>query len=340
MVAELPGSKLMVVYQKYEAGAESGHDFGRSRIWSRISHDAGATWVEPRMLVDVAPGDVNVMHPVILRLPSGELLFGCTSTHSGKSSTTMRLFRSSDDGKTFREDRPIWTRSHGWWGQGGGVSLLRLQSGRLLFPFQTVPPEPVKRPVTGEWTGCFWSDDSGRSWHMTKEKVELPGRGAMEPTVAELEDGELVMVLRTTLGGPYLSRSRDAGESWSDPQPTGLKSGDSCPLLRRIPGTNVLLLLWNNTPYISEGHHHFGERTPLTAAVSSDSGRTWRVVGDLAMDPNSEYTNIGCTFTAEGRAIITYMAGKPAWTRRDLSLWCASVEKEWFLGPTVAQEKP
>jgi hypothetical protein len=50
------------------------------------------------------------------------------------------------------------------------------------------------------------------------------------------------MSLRTQLGGPYLCRSRDAGESWSTPQPSGLEGPESCTCLRRIPDTDALLL--------------------------------------------------------------------------------------------------
>ena len=37
--------------------------------------------------------------------------------------------------------------------------------------------------------------------------------GAMEPSVAELPDGPLVVSLRTQLGGSYVSRATDAGET-------------------------------------------------------------------------------------------------------------------------------
>lgn len=94
------------------------------------------------------------------------------------------------------------------------------------------------------------SDDWARTWRRTAAKIALPKRGAMEPSVAELESGELVMSLRTQLGGPYLSRSTDGGETWSEAVPSGLESGESCTSLRRIPGTNALLLLWNHSKYV------------------------------------------------------------------------------------------
>jgi sialidase-1 len=93
--------------------------------------------------------------------------------------------------------------------------------------------------------------------------------------------------------------------------------------------------LWNHSKYIAQGHHHFGERTPLTAAISSDAGKSWRIAGDLAAGPNDEYTNLGCTFTSDGKAIITYLFGSPAWNRTNLSLRAMVVDKAWFSKPST-----
>jgi len=327
-VAELPGGKLLLAYMKYAPNKEGASDFGQCCIWSCISIDNGRTWIEPRKLVDVAPGDLNVQAPALLRLPSEELLMICLRAHRTTgvmgASSTMCLFRSRDNGQSFQEEPPIWERSKGQWLQGGANSLVLLKSGRILLPFHggTGSQGAQKNAV-----GCFVSDDSGRTWRRTAAKIELPRRGAMEPSVAELEDGELVMSLRTQLGGPYLCRSRDAGETWSAPQPSGLEGPESCTCLRRIPGTNDLLLLWNHSRYMPKGDH-FGKRTPLTAAVSSDGGRTWRIVGDLAADPDASYSDLGCTFSSKAEAIITYRYGKPAW--QNLSLHALIVPKSWF----------
>lgn len=334
-VVELPDRKLWVVYHKYEAGKNAGRDHGLCRVWSRTSHDGGRTWIEPRLLVDVAPGDMNVQAPAALRLPSGDLIMICLRAHGNGSSSSMCLFRSRDDGKSFIEEAPVWRQSQGQWLQGGASSLVLLESGRILLPFHGGTGNQWKQRNS---IGCFVSDDFGRVWSRARASIELPKRGAMEASVAELADGELVMSIRTQLGGPYLSRSRDGGETWTEAKPSGLEGSESCTCLRRIPGTDTLLLLWNNSEYIPT-HHHFGERTPLTAAVSSDAGKTWRIVGDIAAGPRDEYTNLDCTFTTTGRAVVTYMFGTPAWNRNQLSLRAAVIEPEWFKVRTAPAAK-
>jgi sialidase-1 len=334
-VAERADGTLMVVYQKYEPSKRAGDDLAKCRIWSKTSKDGGLHWGEGRMLVDIAPGDLNVGIPALLRTASGDLLLICLRVHSG-SSTTECLFHSRDGGRTFVEEPPVWKHSEGAWLQGGAGSLVELQSGRLLLPTHGGSGEKSGQNNSA-W--CFLSDDQGKSWHRSRTRVELPKRGAMEASVSQLADGTLVMSLRTQLGGPYISRSSDQGDTWSEARPSGLESGESCTCLRRIPGTDNLVLFWNNSKYIAKGHHHYGERTPLTAAVSRDGGKTWRVVGNLADDPQAEYTNLGCTFTREAKAVVTYMAGKPAWNRDHISLEAAIVDAVWLKGEDKANRR-
>ena len=323
-MVELANGRILIVYQKYEPRRLAGHDGGFCRIWSKTSRDNGRSWGDPKMLVDVAPGDVNVMDPMLLRLSSGDLLLACHRNHPPHGvRVTEVLFRSTDEGKTFVEEAPIWQRPASY--RVAMPQFNQLRSGRILLAFAgRSGPRSENFAV---W--CVFSDDDAKTWTESTGIVRLPKRGAMEPSVAELEDGTLVMSIRTQLGGPYLARSTDGGQTWSQPTFSGLEGCESNTCLRRIPGTDNLLLLFNNSRY-TPGHHHYGERTPLTAAVSRDSGRTWQIVGNLASDPQAEYTNLNCLFTSEGKAIITYMFAKPAYNRSRIDLRAAVMDTSWF----------
>ena len=324
-VAELSDRRLMVVYHKYEQGKHSGQDHGMCRIWSKVSTDGGRNWQQPRMLVDAAKGDLNVQAPALLRLKSGPLLLICLRAHQGGGSSTMCLFSSNDEGGRFTSLAPIWKRSKGQLLQGGTSNLVELKSGRLLLPFHGGSGVQYKQKNSA-W--CFASDDKGKTWQRSTT-IDLPRRGAMEPSVAELADGTLLMSLRTQLGGPYLSRSTDGGKTWSEPVFSGLESSESGTCLRRIPGTKDVVLFWNHSNY-NEEHHHFGERTPLSAAISSDNGQSWQIIGTIADDPEVEYTNLDCTFTSESGAVLTYMYAKPAWNRNQIHLKSALIPRTWF----------
>lgn len=117
------------------------------------------------------------------------------------------------------------------------------------------------------------------------------------------------MIMRNQLGTISHSFSEDGGDSWSAPRPLGdLQSPEAPATLRRIPATGQLLLIWNNT-YVP-GAGHGGKRTPLTAAISSDEGETWRIVGNLESDPEKTFSYISLIFSRD-RAVLSYWESGP-----------------------------
>lgn len=309
-LVELPDGSLIVAWHRYRASHAAGHDTGTAQIYTARSVDRGLTWHAGTLAVDRAPDDLNVQAPALCLLPGGRLLMACLHAHSSRS-TTMALYASDDLGRTWARQTDIWQRSQGQWLQGGAPSLVRLQSGRLLLPFHGGTGDQFGQTNRAS---CFISDDDGRHWRRIDQWIDLPKRGAMEASVAELPDGQLVMSLRTQLGSVFIVRSDDAGETWSAPQSTGLPAPESCTCLRNIPGTGHLLLLWNGSKYDPD-HHHFGHRSPLTMAISTDRGASWQNVTDLIHDEAFEFTNLGCTFLSDGHAAVTYWACSPPFCR-------------------------
>lgn len=335
-VARLANGHLMVVWHKYRATGRGTSDFGRADIAAKISRDGGRTWEAERRLIEAAPDDNNVQAPALRKLCNGDLLLVALRGHRGGTSSTMTLHRSRDDGQTFVPERPIWEGSPGQWLQGGSSGLLELRSGRLLLPFHGGSGH---QGAQHNVAGCFFSDDGGITWHHSPHAIDLPMRGAMEASVAELPDGELVMSLRTQLGAVFLARSFDGGETWSLPQTTGLKSPESSTCLRCVPGTGDLLLFWNDSPY-NPTHHHYGLRTPLSVAFSGDKGHTWTKLGDLAHAEDFNFTNLGCDFVSDDLAIVTYCVygpnhmcdnGRSGWENPEVfDLHSVALTKDWI----------
>lgn len=337
-IVEIPDGRLLAVWHRYRANPEGASDFGLADIAAAESNDGGRNWTNERCLLESAPNDINVQAPALCRLPSGELLLACNRAHA-KDSTSMLLFRSHDDGESFTFDRPIWERSRGQLLQGGAASLTRLSSGRLLLPYHGGQGDQWGQHNV---IRCCWSDDNGAGWRFAETELDLPMRGAMEPSIAELASGELVMSIRTQLGAVFISRSSDGGERWEPAQATNLRAPESCTCLRRIPGTDRLVLFWNDSLY-DPNHHHYGIRTPLSAAVSDDGGKRFTKIGDID-DGDTMLTNLNCTFASNGTALLTYLyledheisqgvyVGHTGDEPRHVhvGLKCAIVEREWF----------
>ncbi len=154
---------------------------------------------------------------------------------------------------------------------------------------------------------AYLSDDDGRTWRRSEplaEPVKTDGGKLVmlqEPGVIELNDGRLLMFIRTYAGVQYYSYSEDGGETWRAPFPSDITSPRSPASIERIPGTGDLLLLWNDNGIDSSW-------TPFNVAISRDEGRTWEGRNVLEDDPNGWYCYTTVTFI-EDRVLLGHVAG-------------------------------
>lgn len=329
-VIELADGRLLLVYMEFSG---DGGDFAPTRLVAQESADGGLTWGGHRVITETTPGDLNVYSPSLIRARDGGVLLLFMRQHR-PGSLTNHVWKSTDAGRTFTPLSEFVAK--------GNFSLCnatvkRLASGRLLLPAS--PPLPGKTAERGPYCATtLFSDDDGLTWRVSESRVELPMRGAMEPHVEQTADGRVLMVMRNQLGRLYFSESKDDGATWSAPYPTELAAPESCPELTRIPGTSDLLLIWNNT-FDPKFRSHYGKRSPLTAAVSKDHGRTWQHVRDIETDPGRAFSNPGCRFTNDGRAVLNYWtcAYLPNWAMQDvIDLRVAVIDKAWFYAAAPA----
>ena len=353
-IVERRDGTLLLAWMEHvgiEALGNVGYDHSPCHIASMVSADGGLTWTDYHILVENDPGDTNIHYPSFLRLHNGDILFYYLRHHVLKpgehTKSSPLVCRSSDDGKTWSTPakHDIITN---------GNAPVQLSTGRVVMPDNRPVGEwdwcggPIEHYVGGRlalpigcyadhWVaGCCYSDDDGQSWKESESWVDLPLRGVMEPHVAELADGRLLMYLRTQLGAVFQSCSTDGGATWSDPQTTGLRAPESMPCLARIPGTGDLLMVWNDSLY-RPAFDHSGKRNPLTAAFSRDEGRTWENRKNLETHPDYEFTNPNCYFTRRNQVIITYVKSKMVnpeppgkLGRSSMPLKAVVADVEWF----------
>ena len=326
---ELTDGRLLLVYMEFSG---DGSDEAQTRISAQESGDGGLTWGRHRVITETTPGDMNVYSPNLIRANDGGILLIFMRQHSGQPrSLTNHAWKSVDEGATFAPYSQFAAE------QDFGLcnaTLKRLFSGRLLLPANV--SEPGDHGPWGKFAvNVLSSDDDGLHWNESNNLVSLPMRGTMEPHIEQTRDGRVLMVMRNQLGSLFMSESADDGLTWSLPQTTGLRTPESCPELTRIPSTGDLLMIWNNSPYDPGFRSHFGKRSPLTSAISRDEGRTWEHVRDIEDDPTRAFSNPGCRFTRDGKAIINYWTCEylPDWAMQDIiDLRVAIVDVDWFYG--------
>ena len=191
----------------------------------------------------------------------------------------LHSVRSEDGGKTWVDRQTLLDEYN-----ANFFGFIQTESGRLVLVAEHLVPNP------GRWMVCsFWSDDEGQSWRRSNW-IDLGGHGhhdgALEPTVAALSDGRLMMLIRTNLGRFWRAFSDDGGRYWRTIEPTGIDASTSPGHLVRL-SSGRLVLVWNRLdprdgawPLARPDDQHSEapaswHREELSIAVSSDDGATW-----------------------------------------------------------------
>ncbi len=282
-IVRLPDGSLKVFYN------QRGEYVG-----SITSADDGRTWSAPRREFAVTGETAHAVQVLLDR--RGELhVFYLVITRGGRR-LGVDLFLDLWTCRT-TGGRATWGEPHlAYHGAVGALrGLVQTRSGRIVVPFSTADPERKAGPPTGNfYTTALFSDDDGATWRRSDVRLTAPcfegynggNYGAVEPTVVELADGRLWMLVRTQTGRLYESYSADDGATWSPAKPSRFYGSNSPAMLRRLDDGR-LLLAWNNARIgpRHEGQGVYGGRDALHVALSADDGRTWRGFREAYRDP-------------------------------------------------------
>ena len=184
----------------------------------------------------------------------------------------MMLWRSKDEGRTWEGSTRISPQRDMADPYNQGClhnALIRAASGRLLVP-----------SYGNSRVHVYYSDDEGVSWkqsagvrsfvdHETK-RIEIKGS---EPSIVEVEPGRMLMFLRNDANRIFQSWSSDNGQNWTEGKGTQLAASRSPAALAKIPGTNDLMVVWNQASVKELRNDHW--RSRLSTAISRDQGKTW-----------------------------------------------------------------
>ncbi|MEV7692863.1 exo-alpha-sialidase [Microbacterium sp. NPDC089189] len=305
----LPGGDLGLVW--FGGTQEGVSDIG---IWfSRLS--AGSDRWTDAIAVSDDPTR-SEQNPVLFSAPGGEVWLLYTAQSAGNQDTAEVRRRISTDGaRTWGEAETLFPAT-----EEGGIfirqPLVVTRSGRWLLPVFHC----VSRPGSA-WDGgldtsaVMISDDHGVHWR----EVAVPdSTGCVHMSIVERPDGSLHALFRSRRADAiHWSESFDDGETWTVPEATELPNNNSS-LQHRTLADGRLIVVYNHSSRrdargrreslydeideggirdvilppstdaaaaqtrLAPGEPFWGApRAPLSVAVSSDGGRTFRVVGDL-----------------------------------------------------------
>jgi hypothetical protein len=269
-----------------------GRILGIDGTSSHVSADGGATWSESRPLFPDGT-DIEVSRErTLLCTESGVIIAAFMNLRERNWTWQNELhdapgarlptyvMRSTDDGLTWQDIQKV----HDDW-TGANRDMIETTGGRVIFTSMKMLHNPGRHAVL-----TYSSDDDGRTWS-AGNLIDLGGRGhhggVTEPTLTELQDGRIWMLIRTNWGEFWTGYSYDGGRFWRVLQPSGIPASSAPGLLKRL-ASGRLLLVWNR-PFpegrdswpLSGGDGLWSEtpvsnhREELSIAFSEDDGETW-----------------------------------------------------------------
>ncbi len=344
----LKDGRLMFAYSHFTG--TSGSDYGHANISVRYSADKGETWSGPRMIVK-QEGNMNVMSVSLLRLQDGRIaLFYLRKNSEVDCRPLMRV--STDEGETWNDPVEILGDKIGYY-ELVNDRTIQLKSGRILLPMDVLS-RPNDSTIGKGKVFSAMSDDGGKTWHTGQEYNARDADGnpvlLEEPGAVELNDGRILMYIRTDIGCQYITHSADAGETWETPHPSTFLLGPMAPTSMKRLKNGDLLVVWNDHTGLPKAwkerpnpknwavvaqrknHHSYHvDRTPLTTAISQDDGKTWKFIKNLEGNPNGWYCYTSI-HVMDDCVLLSYV--------RDCNLYndrMTKVPLSWLYDPTPRQ---
>lgn len=308
-IAELQNGDLYLVYY----GGESEYAIDTGVFGARL-RKGFSRWSKPLRIAQDPFRSLG--NPVIWHAPDGLVwLFYVVRWGDTWSTSRIQAKVSRDDARTW-SDSFVVSEREGMMVRGKPIVLA---SGEYLLPVYHETGHDPER-VGADTTSRFlkWLPDR-RQW-MELGTIRSK-KGNLQPAVVELEPGHLMALCRraggyeeVTDGYVVQAESRDGGKTWTE-------GTDS-----RFPNPNaaVDLLKLRNGHLLFVFNDSMNERTPLTAALSLDNGRTWPFRRNIAEGPGdfaypyaiqTSDDKIHVVFTSHERTVINRAVFDEAWIR-------------------------
>lgn len=253
-----------------------------NRVYAFHSRDDGKTWSRKQ---SVYPEDGQAVYLTEVMVLDDEVTVFLTLHNGSFLNWTCVTVKSYDGGYTWGTAEPTPCFPYYTFIRG----MIRHTNGEILLAYQHYPVSQAENDrlvAQGlKWkdaqigyveSGVMASTDGGRTFTAYPGvRTAFGGDTGLpwiwsEPTIVELSDGALGMLIRVNnTGCLWYARSDDVGRSWSQAMPTAIPNPSNKPKLIALPNHGVALI---HTPNPRNGMEH---RNPLAIWISKDDMKTW-----------------------------------------------------------------
>ena len=258
-----------------------------------ISRDGGVTFERREGAVDhEAYGDTLLFGgAMLLRTKDNTLIAVATN-----SKNYVHLEWDEEANKSIAGTREVWTlrstdEGHTWTDVqriypgycGALVDMIQTSSGNIVVPVQELNASGERHI-----TCTYVSADDGQTWQRGNT-LDIGGTGnhagAFEPTLAEMDGGRLLMLMRTNLDYLWAAYSDTEGRYWRNTEPSVFDASSSPAFMKRLASGRIALV-WNRV--YPEGKSSYRRRvgkwseTPVSwcreevsLVISDSTGTQW-----------------------------------------------------------------
>ncbi|GAA5224735.1 sialidase family protein [Membranihabitans marinus] len=280
---------------------EKNDDVG---IW--ISIGEPGQWSDPLEVMKIR--EDPHWNPVLFTKPDGSIIL---YFKVGKEIPTWETWYtvSKDHGKTWSEAKELVPGDRG--GRGPVKNkIIVLSNGDWLAPASH---------EEGQWDSFVdISKDEGETWTMTPyiemDREIFKWKGSIQPTLWESSPGQVHMLVRTGDGVIGRADSKDYGATWTPIYKTDLPNPNSGIDLVKVEDGRLVLLY-------NPDDKNWGDRAPLTMAVSEDNGKTWPHKWNIETGvPDDEFSYPSIVAWGNNVAAVY------TWQREKVAFWHGSVD--------------
>ncbi|CAN5425397.1 exo-alpha-sialidase [soil metagenome] len=298
MISLNNGSYLLAWF----AGTHEKHD--DVGIW--MSSGQPGNWSSPYLAVKV--NEEPHWNPVLFKAPNDTIyLYFKVGKEIDYWGTWVQ--QSGDFGHTWSSPRELVP------GDEGGRGPVRNQPIILSDDTWLAPASIERNKVWNVFVDR--SEDGGRTWVATDtlqlDRQVITGEGVIQPALWESAPGKVHMLMRSSSGYICRSDSDDYGKTWSPVYETELPNNNSGIDVAQIAADTIAVIF-------NPVSKNWGERNPLSVAISMDNGSTWPLKFDIEKSDEKAEFSYPDMFYEDGHLVACY-----TWNRERIAIWKAKI---------------